>query len=141
MKGAHFMKKTIRLHWTLWSVPVSVAVAVLFGGCATQEEHSFNGDFGEALPTKPTYYIQNEDAEHFKITVHQGVPSSGAERVINAKNAASTIAKAESLRLGWEKWDLNYIQENNQGWMHVVVAEVKRLKYVAPTFPQPANKQ
>ncbi len=82
------------------------------------------------------YYIQDEDAAHFRITVHQGTPTAGAERITNIKEAASAIAKAECQKLGWEKWQLNYIQERNQGWMHVVVAEVTRERYVAPTFPQ-----
>ena len=130
------MKKTIRLRWTLWLLSINAAIAVLFSGCATPKEHSFNSDFGEKFPAQPMYYIENEDAEHFKITVHQGTPSTGAERVLNIKDAATTIAKAESQRLGWEKWQLNYIQERNQGWMHIVVAEVTREKYSEPTFPK-----
>lgn len=130
------MKKTIQLRWTLWLLAINTAVVVLFSGCASPQEHSFNTDFGESLPAQPVYYIQDENAQHFIITVHQGTPSAGAERILNIKEAASTIAKAECQRLGWEKWQLNYIQERNQGWMHVVVAEVTREKYVAPTFPQ-----
>jgi hypothetical protein len=53
----------------------------------------------------------------------------------NLKEAATDIAKAESNRLGWEKWQLDYIREYNQGRMHIVVAEVTREKYPAPTFP------
>jgi hypothetical protein len=94
-------------------------------GCAT-EQHSFNRDFNANLPVNPMYNVQNEDDQHFKITVNQGTPSNGAERVINVKEAASTIAKAECQRRGWEKWQLDYIQEHNQGWMHVVIAEVTR---------------
>ncbi len=93
-------------------------------------------DFGAQLPVKPMYYIHDEDAVHFRITVHQGVNSTGVERVANLKEAASDIAKAESKRLGWEKWQLDYISEHEQGWMHVVVAEVTRVKYIAPSFPQ-----
>ncbi len=85
------------------------------------------------------YSIQDEDAGHFTITVHQGTPSAGAERLLDVKEAASTVAKAESQRLGWEKWQLNYIQERNQGWMHVVVAEVTREPYIQPSFPQSNN--
>ena len=120
------MKKTIRLRWTPWLLSINAAVAVLVGGCATPEQHSFNRDFSENLPTQPNYYIQNEDAGHFTVTVHQGTPSTGAERVINIKEAASTIAKAECQRRGWDKWQLNYIQERDQGWMHIVIAEVTR---------------
>jgi hypothetical protein len=137
------MKKSFRLRWAPWLLSINAAIAVLFSGCATQKEHSFNSDFGQDLPTKPMYYIHDENDRHFIISVHQGTPTTGAERVTGAerstdvKEAASTIAKAESQRLGWEKWQLNYIQERNQGWMHIIVAEVTREKYVAPTFPQP----
>ena len=134
------MKKTLRLNSILGWLAANAAIVVLFSGCATPPEHSYNADFGQSLPTKPTYYIENVDAEHFKITVHQGTPSSGAERVMNVKEAASAIAKAESQRLGWEKWELNYIREENQGWMHMVVAEVKRIKYIAPALPQSGGK-
>jgi hypothetical protein len=130
------MKKITRLRWTLWLLSINAAIAILANGCTAPEQHSFNHDFGEQLPVNPMYYIHDEDATHFRITVHQGTPSTGAERVINVKDAASTIAKAESQRLGWEKWQLNYIQERDQGWMHIVVAEVTREKYIAPTFPQ-----
>ena len=112
------------------------AAAVLSGGCASPTEHSFNDDFGEALPTHPMYSILDEDDAHYKILVHQGSPSNGMERVINVKQAATSIAAAESKRRGWEKYTLNYIHEGNQGWMHQVIGEVTREKYVAPTFPQ-----
>jgi hypothetical protein len=124
--GAHFMKRTIRLRWTLWLLSINAAVAVLFSGCATPEQHSYNSDFNEALPTQPMYYIYDEDGRHFRINVHQGTPSTGAEHVLDVKVAASAIAKAECRKRGWEKWQLNYIQERNQGWMRIVVAEVTR---------------
>jgi hypothetical protein len=120
------MKRTVQPRWFPWLLPVNVAVLVLLGGCASPQEHSFNSDFNESQPTQPMYYIYDEDAQHFRINVHQGTPSTGAERYIDVKEAASTIAKAESQKRGWEKWQLNYIQERNQGWMHVVVAEVTR---------------
>jgi hypothetical protein len=134
------MKIPIRLRWTPWLLAINAAIAVLFSGCAAPDEHNFNHDFGEQFPVKPMYYIYDEDAAHFRITVHQGTHSTGTERVINLKDAATIIAKAESQRLGWEKWQLNYIQERDQGWMHVVIAEVTREKYVAPTFPQSNSK-
>jgi hypothetical protein len=130
------MKKIFPLRLTLCWLSVNATLIFLFNGCAAPEQHSFNHDFGEDLPTQPMYYIQDENSEHFIITVQQGKPSNGAEHVIDVKDAASTVAKAECQRLGWEKWQLNYISERNQGWMRVVVAEVKREKYVAPTFPQ-----
>ena len=129
------MKKTNGSGWMLCLLAINAAAVVLSGGCATQEEHSYNADFGEALPVKPMYYIYDENDQRFRINVHQGTPSNGSERVLNIKEAATAIAKAESKRLGWEKWELNYIREDNQGWMHVVIAEVTRIKYVAPTFP------
>ena len=122
----HFIKKPIRLRWSLCLLSINAAVAILLSGCATSNEHSFNNDFNEKLPTKPMYVIEDKDANHYTITVHQGMPSTGAERVIDVKEAASTVATSESHRRGWEKWQVNYIQERNQGWMRVVVAEVKR---------------
>jgi hypothetical protein len=130
------MKKSTRFNPSFWLPPIGAAILLAATGCATPDQHSFNGDFGESLPTQPVYRITDEDANHFKIIVHQGVPSTGAERVLDVKTAANTVAKAESQRLGWEKWQLNYIQERNKGWMHIVIAEVTREKYVAPTFPQ-----
>jgi hypothetical protein len=120
------IKKTLRLRWTLWLLPINVVAVILFTGCATPEQHSFNSEYNENLPVSPMYNIHDENPDRFLITVNQGKPSNGAERVINVKEAASTIAKAECKRLGWEKWDLNYIQERNVGWMHVVIAEVTR---------------
>jgi hypothetical protein len=130
------MKNMIPLRTSLWLLAINAAIAILSAGCAAPEQHSFNQDFGAQLPVNPMYYIHDEDATHFRITVHQGINSTGVERVANLKEAASDIAKAESKRLGWEKWQLDYIREYNQGWMHVVVAEVTRVKYIAPTFPQ-----
>ena len=120
-----FMRKPTRLRWVIWLLAINAGVAILSSGCSTPE-HSFNRDFNENLPVNPNYYIHDEDANRFFITVNQGTPSTGAERVTNVKEAATIVAKAECKRLGWEKWDLNYIQERNQGWMHVVIAEVKR---------------
>jgi len=120
------MKPLIQLRWTLWLLSINAGIVLLLSGCATPEQHSFNSDYNENLPVKPMYNIHDENANRFLITVNQGTPSNGAERVINVKEAASTIAKAECKRLGWEKWDLNYIQERNQGWMHVVIAEITR---------------
>jgi len=120
------MKNPNRLRWSQCWLPINVAAMVLFSGCTTPEQHSFNADYKESLPTKPNYYITDQGAGCFNITVSQGVPSSGAERVINVKQAASSVARAECQRRGWEKWDLNYIQDRDAGWMHVVVAQVIR---------------
>ena len=115
MNGKYFMKKSNRLRRALWLLSINTGMAVLFSGCATPD-HSFNSDYNENLPVNPMYCIHDETANRFLITVNQGTPSNGAERVINVKEAASTVAKAECKRLGWEKWDLNYIQECNRGW-------------------------
>jgi len=130
------MKTIFATRSTPWLLAASAATAMLFSGCATQGEHSFNHDFGENLPAEPVYSIQNEDDQHFILRVHQGVPLSSAARTVNVKEAASTVAKAEAERLGWKKWQLNYIQEKDDGWMHVVVARVDRETYVEPTFPE-----
>ena len=126
-----------------WLVSLNTAAALVFlTGCATPEEHSYNQVFGQNLVTAPKYYIRDENDDHFKIVVHQGKPasdkpdSSSGVRIDDVKTAASDVAKAEAQRLGWARWQLNYIQEKDQGWMHVVVAEVKREPYAPPTYPQ-----
>ena len=133
------MKMTMRLRRTLGLLTINAAVAVLYSGCATPQAHSFNSDFGESLPAQPMYFVQDEDSTQFRINVHQGKHATADERLNNLKEAAATIAKAECQRRGWEKWQLNYIQERDQGWMHIVIAEVNRQKYVAPTYPQSTN--
>ena len=136
MKGKQFMKKTIRRSCTPWLLSINLAIAMFFSGCATQKEHSFNDEFGENLPTQPMFYIDEENDNDFKITVHQGKPSNGAERLINVKQAASAIARAETQRRGWTKWHLSYIQETDKGWMHQVIVEVTREKYGEPNAPK-----
>jgi hypothetical protein len=123
--------KSIRLGSLL--VSLNTAAALLFvSGCATPAEHSYNQDFSENLVTAPKYYIRDETDDRFKIVVHQGKPadekpnSASGGRIDDVKTAASDVAKAEAQRLGWQRWHLDYIQEKDQGWMHVVVAEVKR---------------
>jgi len=136
MKGKQFMKKIIRPGWTPWLLSINAAVAVLFSGCATPKEHSFNDEFGESLPTRPMFYMDEENDNYFKFTVHQGKPSTGAERLINVKQAASAIARAETQRRGWTKWKMDYIQETDKGWMHQVIVEVTREKYGEPNAPK-----
>ena len=124
------MKNSIKSNVALALMSMSAGVAVLLSGCATTPEtHSYNQDFGENLVTNPKYYIKDADDKHFLIVVNQGSPTTSAARVSDVKTAATGVARSETKRLGWEKWDLNYIQEKDQGWMHVVIAEVK---------PQPA---
>jgi hypothetical protein len=130
------LKKTNHLPCISWLQIVNAAMVILLSGCGTPKEHSFNDDFGQTYPTDPQYYIYDEDETHFRIEVELGTPTSGAERVIDVKAAASTIAAAECKRLGWPKWQLNYIQEQNHGWMRVVIVEVTLEKYLEPVFPQ-----
>ncbi len=107
---------------------ISAAVVCFVAGCASMQMKSFNQDFGEKFPASPQYAIENIDDNHFRIHLNQGEPLSGPDRVIYMKKAAIIIADAEGKRRGWERWDLNYIQERDQGWMHVLIATVDRTK-------------
>jgi hypothetical protein len=119
--------------WTLRILLVNATLAILAAGCATQDERSYNQDFNQNLPTSPKYVIENIDDTHFKVTVHQGSPLEGPQRVIYVKQVASTVAESEAKRRGWSNWDLNYIQERDQGWMHIVIAYVTRKNAVEKT--------
>jgi hypothetical protein len=57
----------------------------------------------------------------------------GTDRVIYVKQAASAVAESEAKRRGWKNWDLNYIQERDAGWMHIVIADVTRKNAVERT--------
>ena len=129
------MRNVNLLRVSPWLISINAAVVLFAAGCATPEEHSFNQDYGQFLVTDPKYYIEDETSDHFKIVVHQGKPSNGAERVLDVKTAAPDIAKGEAMRLGWERWQLDYIDEKDQGWMHVVVAKVTRKPYAEPAVP------
>jgi hypothetical protein len=124
------MKNSIASRATLGLLSAGAGLVVLFSGCSTPNEYSYNEEFHENLLTQPKYYIKDEDDRHFKIVVHQGSPSTEANRVIDQKQAATAVARAEAQRLGWDKWHLDYIQERDQGWMHVVIAKVTREVYV-----------
>ena len=118
---------------------LNAAVLVLATGCATQpEERSFNQDYGQNLPVAPKYYIENMDDTHFKLTVLQGSPLKGPERVSYMKEAAAAVAETEAKRRGWTGWDLNLIQERDQGWMHVMIGVVTR-KNPVELAPTPAR--
>ena len=123
--------KTNQLTFPL--LALSAAILVLAGGCATHEEHSYNQDYNQNLPTSPKYYIEDVNDHEFKVTVHQGSPYDGSQRVIFVKQVASTVAADEAKRRGWENWDLNYIQDRDQGWMRIVIAEVTRKNAVEKT--------
>ncbi len=120
------MNITNRLLRILGLLLINAAIAVFFSGCSTPDQHSFNADYNENLLTKPVYFIEDREATSFTVTVKEGTRSDGPERITDVKAAASTVAKAECQKLGWEKWDLNYIEDHNRGWMHVVVAKVTR---------------
>ena len=120
------MNKTNKLVRIFGLLSITAAMPIFFSGCASPDLHSFNGDYNENLLTKPVYFIEDRAETSFTITVKEGTPSNGPERVTDVKAAAATVAKAECQKLGWEKWDLNYIEDHNRGWMHVVVAKVTR---------------
>lgn len=125
--------KTKRVCRTLQFLLLNATLAVLAAGCATHDERSYNQDFNQNLPTAPKYFIENIDDNHFKVTVHQGSPMEGPQRIIYVKEVASTVAETEAKRRGWTNWDLNYIQERDQGWMRIVIAEVTRKNAVEKT--------
>jgi hypothetical protein len=125
--------KTNQLRRTLRLLLFNATLAVLAAGCATHNERSYNQDFNQNLPTSPKYTIENVDDTHFQVTVHQGSPLPGTQRVIYAKEAAAAVAQSEAKRRGWQNWNLDYIQERDQGWMHVVIADVTRKNAVEMT--------
>jgi len=118
--------KINQILWTFRLLSLTAAVTILAAGCATYGEHSYNQDFNQDLQTSPNYTIDNQDDTHFQVEVYQGTALPGADRVIFVKQAASNIATSEAKRRGWSDWDLNYTQEYDHGWMHVVVAEITR---------------
>ena len=130
--------KTNQLRRTLRLLLLNAALAVLAAGCATHNERSYNQDFNQNLPTAPKYSIANVDDTHFQITVHQGSPAPGTQRIIYVKEVVSAVAANEARRRGWQNWDLGYIQERDQGWMHIVIADVAR-KNAVTTTPGPTQ--
>jgi hypothetical protein len=124
--------KTNQFRWTLRLLLLNATLVILTAGCATQER-SYNQDFNQNLPTSPRYTIENIDDAHFKITVHQGSPLPGTQRIIFVKEVASAVAESEARRRGWKNWDLGYIQERDQGWMHIVIANVTRKNAIERT--------
>ena len=112
---------------------LNASLVVLVVGCATPHERSYNRDFNQNLPTSPNYSIEDVDDAHFKVIVHQGSPLPGTQRIIYVKEVVSAVAANEARRRGWQNWDLGYIQERDQGWMHIVIAEVARKNAVTMT--------
>jgi hypothetical protein len=129
--------KTNQLRWTLRLLLLNatlVATLVVFAtGCATPNEKSYNQEFNQNLPTSPKYTIENVNDTHFQVEVHQGSPLPGTERIIYVKKVASAVAENEAKNRGWKNYDLNYIQERDQGWMHIVIANVTRKNAVEKT--------
>jgi hypothetical protein len=85
------------------------------------------------MPTSPKYVSENIDDTHFKVTVYQGSPLPGTQRIIFVKQVASIVTASEAKRRGWKNWDLGYIQERDQGWMHIVIADVTRKNAIERT--------
>ncbi|HTB82455.1 MAG TPA: hypothetical protein VK742_02265 [Candidatus Sulfotelmatobacter sp.] len=116
-------------------VPLLATALCLVSGCATPPEHSFNDDFNQDLTAQPKYFVEDEGSDAFKITVHQGHTVTGQARVTDVKLAASSVAENEARKRGWKAWDVNYVRETDQGWMHLVVAEVTPKKAVEFSTP------
>jgi len=94
--------KTNLLRWPRRLLLLNATVLVLAAGCATHNERSYNQDFNQNLPTSPKYTIANVDDTHFQVTVHQGSPLPGTQRVIYVKEVASTVAATEARHRGWQ---------------------------------------
>jgi len=124
--------KINQLRWTIRLLLLNVTLALLATGCATPTGSS-NQDFHQNLPTSPNYAIENVNDTDFHVIVHQGTALKGTDRVIYVKQAASAVAESEAKRRGWQNWDLNYIQERDAGWMHIVIADVTRKNAVERT--------
>ena len=131
--------KINQLRWTLRLLLLNATFVVLAAGCATHNERSYNQDFNQNLPTSPKYTIENVDDTHFQVVVHQGSPLPGTQRIIYVKEVVSAVAANEAKRRGWQNWDLNYIQERDQGWMHIIIADVTRKNAVEMTPGSPNN--
>ena len=115
-----------QFRWPLRLLLLNASVLLLTAGCATHNERSYNQDYNQNLPTSPKYSIENVDDTHFHVIVHQGSPLDGPQRVIDVKTAASAVADTEARRRDWQNWNLDYVQERDQGWMHIVIADVTR---------------
>jgi hypothetical protein len=115
-----------RFPWTLRLLFFNVAVLVLAAGCITNTDHSYNKDYNQNLASAPNYSIENINDTSFKLVVHQGSPLPGAQRIVELKQAAAAVAQTEAQRRGWQSWDLNFIQDRDQGWMHIYIGVVTK---------------
>lgn len=104
---------------------LSAVALLLSAGCSTPM-NSYNQDYGQNLPIEPKYAVRNIDDSHFKIICHQGSPMTDNQRIIYMKEAVAAIARHEAQQRGWQKWEVDYTQQTNQGWMRVLVAIVTR---------------
>lgn len=104
----------------------TAALALFSSGCATPEMRSFNDDFNQHFTIAPKYFVKDSNDTRFYVTVEQGKNSRGAERILDIKRACSNVAEHEARRRNWASWDVNYVTERDQGWMHIVKAEVTR---------------
>ena len=132
--------KAIRLSQLFCVFTCTAALAVFSSGCATHEEHSFNDDFNQQLPTAPMYYVEDVNTNHFTVTVLQGKPMASEERIIHVKRAASAVAETEAKKRGWENWQLEYIRQGSQGWMFTAKADVVRKNAVEMKMDAPVSK-
>ena len=123
--------KTNRPCWTRLLL-LNAALVIFAAGCATNDR-SYNQDFNQSLPTSPKYKVENVDDGHFQITLHQGSPGEGPQRVGNMKEAAAAVAESEAKNRGWLNWKLEYIQERDHGWMHILIADVTRKNPIEKT--------
>jgi hypothetical protein len=114
------------LSWLAWLLSINAVLVVVAFGCKSPDEQSFNQVFNQNMPVEPKYSIEDLGQDHFKIRIRQSSPMKGPSRVTYLKQATTIVAESESHRRGWDNWKTDYIQETDDGWMHVLVAEVSR---------------
>jgi len=117
------------------ALSVNTLLLVVGAGCSTPEEHSYNQDFNQDLAVKPKYSVENVSDNEFKIRVRQSSPVAGPSRVTLLKEATTILAEHEARGRGWKNWKVDYIEETDQGWMHVVVVEVWKQKAIETSEP------
>jgi hypothetical protein len=132
--------KAIRLVRLFCVFVFTAALAVFSSGCATHDEHSFNDDFNQTLPVAPIYSIENINDNHFTVTVRQSKSLMTEQRITFVKRAASVVIETEAKRRGWQNWQHEYIMEIDQGWMHIVKADVVRKNAVEMKTTAPTNQ-
>ncbi len=132
--------KTNLFRWLFCFLLLNATLVFFGSGCATHDSRSFNKDFNQDLPTAPKYFIEDRGDTHFTVTVNQGVSMAGSQRIIYVKRAASIVAEQEARRRGWQNWQLEYVMERDQGWMHIVKADVVRKNAVEFRVGEPGNK-